>query len=217
MSDLKKNFDEDMPTSIELNYRRYLLKVCMVVALSVLIVFGVRNFMDGRYFIGLILSSMDFLFAANKHVVLDELNFRFYLSFLLVIIASFFFERIKRKYQMELIDNQRTLKESEQKYRVAYEQLNREMKERQRVEDALSESEERFREMAELMPQTLFETDVTGKLTFVNRNAFDNFGYSQVDFNRGVNSLEMLIPGDRERAAENIMQITDILSKKERN
>lgn len=118
---------------------------------------------------------------------------------------------------MELIDNQRTLKESEQKYRVAYEQLNREMKERQRVEDALSESEERFREMAELMPQTLFETDVTGKLTFVNRNAFDNFGYSQVDFNRGVNSLEMLIPGDRERAAENIMQITDILSKKERN
>jgi PAS domain S-box-containing protein len=150
---------------------------------------------------------MDFLFAANKHVVLDELNLRFYVSFLLVIIASFFFERIKKKYQMELIDNQRTLKESENKFRVAYDELNREMKERQRVEYALRESEERFREMAELMPQTVFETDVTGKLTFVNRNAFDNFGYSQTDFDRGVNSLEMVIPEDRERATENIAKI----------
>jgi PAS domain S-box-containing protein len=292
VSDLKKNFDEDISTSIELSYRRYLIKVCMVVALPTLIAFGVRDFIVGRYFIGLILSSMvvilvglfvyirrpqikskesliyeffltmlfilfglylvyaigiegdlgripwaygfpvivffalgalraflgvmilflalllmDFLFAANKHVVLDELNFRFYLSFLLVIIASFFFERIKNKYQMELIDNQRTLKESENKYRVAYDELNREMKERQRVEYALRESEERFREMAELMPQTVFETDVTGKLTFVNRNAFDNFGYSQTDFDRGVNSLEMVIPEDRERATENIAKI----------
>jgi PAS domain S-box-containing protein len=81
------------------------------------------------------------------------------------------------------------------------------MKERQRVEYALRESEERFREMAELMPQTVFETDVTGKLTFVNRNAFDNFGYSQTDFDRGVNSLEMVIPEDRERATENIAKI----------
>jgi PAS domain S-box-containing protein len=292
VSDLKKNLDEDISNSIELSYRRYLIKVCMVVTLPALIAFGVRDFIIGRYFIGLILLSMvvilvglflyvrkpqtkskenliyeffltalfilfglylvyaigfegdlsripwayaflviaffalgalrafwgvmilflalllmDFLFAANKHVVLDELNFRFYLSFLLVIIASFFFERIKNKYQMELIDNQRTLKESENKYRVAYDELNREMKERQRVEYALRESEERFREMAELMPQTVFETDVTGKLTFVNRNAFDNFGYSQTDFDRGVNSLEMVIPEDRERATENIAKI----------
>jgi PAS domain S-box-containing protein len=292
VSDLKKNLDEDISTSIELSYRRYLIKVCMVVTLPALIAFGVRDFIIGRYFIGLILLSMvvilvglflyvrkpqtkskenliyeffltalfilfglylvyaigfegdlsripwayaflviaffalgalrafwgvmilflalllmDFLFAANKHVVLDELNLRFYVSFLLVIIASFFFERIKKKYQMELIDNQRTLKESENKYRVAYDELNREMKERQRVEYALRESEERFREMAELMPQTVFETDVTGKLTFVNRNAFDNFGYSQTDFDRGVNSLEMVIPEDRERATENIAKI----------
>jgi PAS domain S-box-containing protein len=280
VSDLKKNLDEDISTSIELSYRRYLIKVCMVVTLPALIAFGVRDFIIGRYFIGLILLSMvvilvglflyvrkpqtkskenliyeffltalfilfglylvyaigfegdlsripwayaflviaffalgalrafwgvmilflalllmDFLFAANKHVVLDELNLRFYVSFLLVIIASFFFERIKKKYQMELIDNQ------------AYDELNREMKERQRVEYALRESEERFREMAELMPQTVFETDVTGKLTFVNRNAFDNFGYSQTDFDRGVNSLEMVIPEDRERATENIAKI----------
>ena len=58
MLNLNRNFDEDISTSIELSYRRYLIKVCMVVALPTLIAFGVRDFIIGRYFIGLILSSM---------------------------------------------------------------------------------------------------------------------------------------------------------------
>jgi PAS domain S-box-containing protein len=292
VTDFKTNFDEDVSAAMELSYRKYLVKVCMVVALPALIAFGISDFIIGRYLVGMILLSMivllvslffyvrrpqfkskesliyeyfltglfilfgfyivysigfegnlsripwafvfpvivffalgalrallwviilffallvmDFLFSANEHVLLNELKLRFYIAFLLVIMASFFFERLKRNYQTELIENQRILKESEYKYRVAYEQLNKEMKERQRAEEALRISEERFREMAELMPQTVFETDLTGKLTFVNRNAFNNFGYSQEDFEHGVNSLDMLVPEDRERAAENIVKI----------
>ena len=153
------------------------------------------------------LISADFLFGANEQIAIDELKLRFYISFLLVIIATFFFERVKRKYQMELIENQHTLKESENNYRIAYEQLNLALKERQRAEDALRESEKRFREMAELTPQTIFETDVTGRLSFANRKAFDSFGYSQEDFDHGINSLYMLAPEERQRGAENIFKI----------
>jgi len=70
--------------------------------------------------------------------------------------------------------------------------------------DALRESEERYRELAELLPQTVFEMDTKGKLTFVNRSALDMFGYSAQDFEAGVSVLNVVAPHDLERAGENI-------------
>jgi two-component system cell cycle sensor histidine kinase/response regulator CckA len=88
-----------------------------------------------------------------------------------------------------------------------YQSIGFDITESKKVEQALRISEERFREMAELMPMTVFESDIIGNLTFANRKAFDNFGYSQEDFDRGVNSLDMLVPEDRQPAAENIAKI----------
>jgi PAS domain S-box-containing protein len=95
-----------------------------------------------------------------------------------------------------------------------YEELEQRIKElekeagaRRQVEDALRQSEKRYRELADLLPQVVFETDKTGKVNFANRNAFDLFGYSQDDFDRGVTAIEMLIPEDRNRAMENIQQM----------
>jgi len=76
-----------------------------------------------------------------------------------------------------------------------------------RAAEALRQSEKRYRELADSLPQVVFETDVKGKLTFVNRNAFDLFGYSQQDFDKGVTAIEILIPEDRNRAMENIQRV----------
>ena len=73
--------------------------------------------------------------------------------------------------------------------------------------EALKESETRFKELANSLPQVIFETDEGGNITFINRNAFDFFGYTEDEFNKGLNAVQMLAPGDRHRAGENMMRI----------
>jgi len=282
----------NLPDSIESNYQRYLVKVCMLVGIPVLGYFMIYDFIVGRYLVALVLIAMfvllvglfvvinkpgyqakesqiysyfvnslfvlyafflaytigiegnlsrmpwaflftvivffalgatraliwvsvvffsmlilELIISGNDRLSVQEFKVRFYIAFMLVIVTSFFFERLKKEYQLELIKNQQTLKESENRYREAFEQLNDEMKDRRRAEEALKESEERFRELAELMPETVFEMDLEGKLTFVNRNAFNYFGYTQQDLKKGLKSFDMIIPKDRELAQDNVGKI----------
>ena len=72
------------------------------------------------------------------------------------------------------------------------------------AEKACHESEEKYRELANSLPQIVYEMDADGIITFANRNAFELFGYTQDVFDKGLNALHMLIPEDRDRAFENI-------------
>lgn len=76
-----------------------------------------------------------------------------------------------------------------------------------RGEKVLRESEERFRDLADLLPQTICETDIEGKITFVNRNAFNMFGYSPPDLDAGLTIWQMIAPADLNKARENIQRI----------
>jgi PAS domain S-box-containing protein len=80
-------------------------------------------------------------------------------------------------------------------------------RERKQAEEALRESETRFRELVNLLPQIVFEMDERGNLTFVNSNAFDIFGFTQDDFDKGLTALQMLRPEDRNRGKENIGRV----------
>ena len=68
----------------------------------------------------------------------------------------------------------------------------------------ISEKEQKFREMNEMLPQTVFETDIYGKLTYVNQKGFDLFGYLPEDLEKGLNVLEMISESDRDKARLNI-------------
>jgi PAS domain S-box-containing protein len=73
-----------------------------------------------------------------------------------------------------------------------------------RAEVALRESEQQCRDLAELLPQTVYEIDHEGRLTFFNRQAFQTFGYTQADFEAGLSCFQMLASYERERARHNV-------------
>ncbi len=78
---------------------------------------------------------------------------------------------------------------------------------KKQAEEALKKSEERFRELAELLPETIFEMDKEGYLKYVNQSAFEHFKYSQQDFDESKNAFDMIVPEDRQRAMENAQKV----------
>lgn len=66
-----------------------------------------------------------------------------------------------------------------------------------RTTEELSMSEERFRELAEMLPEAVFETDLKMKFTYANQRAYELSGYQPEDFKKGINGIKMLMPEDR--------------------
>jgi PAS domain S-box-containing protein len=75
-----------------------------------------------------------------------------------------------------------------------------EISEREKVVKALHESEKRFRDLTYLLPQVVYEADIDGRLKYANHIAFDLFGYTEEEFQQGLNVMQMVVPSDRERA-----------------
>ncbi|MFC1583928.1 PAS domain S-box protein [Fibrobacterota bacterium] len=87
--------------------------------------------------------------------------------------------------------------------------LVNDISERRKAEQALMESEGRFREISDQLPTIICETDIDGKITYVNRAGFETFGYTRRDFERGVNVITNLAhPADREKMAANFRTVS---------
>jgi PAS domain S-box-containing protein len=83
----------------------------------------------------------------------------------------------------------------------------RNISERKHMEDVCKESERRYRELADSLPQTVVECDEKGFITFVNRNAFETFGYTEEDLEKGINIFQVVVPEDHERVRANIEKV----------
>jgi PAS domain S-box-containing protein len=75
---------------------------------------------------------------------------------------------------------------------------------RKLAEETLQESERRFRELADALPLTVFETDARGALVFVNRAGREQFGYSPETLEHGFNFLRFVAGQDREAARHDL-------------
>ena len=73
-----------------------------------------------------------------------------------------------------------------------------------KAEEVVKKSEARYRELSNFLPEIVFETDLTGKITFFNERAFEISGFTREELEKGLNMLHFVVPQEREKAKENI-------------
>ncbi|KAB2869419.1 MAG: PAS domain S-box protein [Bacteroidales bacterium] len=115
-------------------------------------------------------------------------------SFLLDIVVSLIFSGIVG-YNIFRI-NKRALDRAE-----------KDIKERKDAEIALAKSEKKYRDLADLLPQTVFETDVNGRFTYVNKTGYELFGYTIDDFERGISVFNTIASEEHEKAYYGFMSV----------
>ncbi|MDD1698415.1 MAG: PAS domain S-box protein [Methanoregula sp.] len=71
--------------------------------------------------------------------------------------------------------------------------------ERKVSEAALFASEKRFQSLVEMLPQSIWECDDQGNVTYVNQRTYEMYGYDYEDVKKGMTLWQTIHPDDRER------------------
>ncbi|GAB4293262.1 MAG: hypothetical protein Kow0068_18380 [Marinilabiliales bacterium] len=80
---------------------------------------------------------------------------------------------------------------------------------RKMLEKALVESEEKFEMLAEMLPQTVFECSLEGKVTYVNQKGLKMFGYSKDDLSKGFTIFDIIIPEQKDLLTQNLNKLIE--------
>ena len=75
------------------------------------------------------------------------------------------------------------------------------------AEEEIVRKEERFHELVNLLPETVYEMDPTGRILFLNRNGYERFDVTPEDIERGFYPIELMIPEDQARARQNMARV----------
>lgn len=76
---------------------------------------------------------------------------------------------------------------------------------REETEKKIRDSENRYQELANLLPQTIYETDEAYNITYANPEGFKTFRYTQEDVQAGLSVFDLVIPEEREKVIQNII------------
>jgi PAS domain S-box-containing protein len=85
--------------------------------------------------------------------------------------------------------------------------LVRDVTDRRQAVRALQESEERFRQLADLLPQTVYELDLEGNFVYANRHGHEAFGLDPDAEVGEVNVADVFDPSDIERVKRNMDRV----------
>ncbi len=92
---------------------------------------------------------------------------------------------------------------------IYYIAIIRDVTERNRAVDALKQSQRRFKDLTDSLPQTIFETTPDGMITFFNRTALHFFGYTEKDFLNPFYAEQLFVPEQRLLIRDNLKKVLE--------
>jgi PAS domain S-box-containing protein len=78
---------------------------------------------------------------------------------------------------------------------------------RKQTEENFRATEIRARDLMEFLPEVIFETDIQGRIIYANAIAFQVFGYSRQDLERGISFAQIAAPEDIQKAKSNFSRL----------
>ncbi len=119
----------------------------------------------------------------------------------------------RKKAEREIRESNEELRAAEEELKAAYDELKdtygRLEEEKYRLEVAKNiaeENEAKFRELTEMLPETVYEMDINGNISFLNQSGFKKFKYSKSEIEKGINVLDCFIKEDHENLKSSIAQ-----------
>jgi PAS domain S-box-containing protein len=126
-------------------------------------------------------------FIISKHVVshLEKLT-----SFISLAAQNKF---MRKDLAIDLEHPAREITAIYLEFRNMMAQINKWKRQHDIVLKKAEENQKRYQELADMLPQSIFETDLQGNYTYANKAWFTNFRYSLSDLEKGINVVTTLV------------------------
>ncbi len=155
--------------------------------------------------------------VVRQKALMSRLNTYYILALLLIFSMALFFSYISSKHvvwhlealtnyisvlaknhldagqSIDLRNSAREIKQIYREFRNLLSQLKIWERQRDKALQNAEDNQQRYRELADMLPQSVFETDSFGNYTYVNKAWFSAFGYSAGELGDGLNLIETLI------------------------
>lgn len=119
----------------------------------------------------------------------------------------------RKKAEREIRESNEELRAAEEELKAAYDELKdtygRLEEEKSRLEVAKTiaeENEAKFRELTEMLPETVYEMDINGNISFLNQSGLKKFKYSKSEIEKNINVLDCFVEEDHEKLKSSITQ-----------
>jgi PAS domain S-box-containing protein len=91
--------------------------------------------------------------------------------------------------------------------RKYYQSIIRDITEKKVAEKSMLESQMNYKELADLLPQVVFEADLKGVLTFGNLSSHEMFGFTVEDLKGKICVFDYILPEDQKRVKDNFVKL----------